>query len=349
MPIIPIILFFLISFGGTIFVLPHSIRKLRENGFVSEDMYKVNKPSIPTNAGIILLFVSFITISIVPLFVSIANRINPYDGLLYELSIESLALLLVVSIYALYGLVDDLVDIGRKMKLFLPVTFSYPLISLISPESIWLPVFGQIDLTGVFFAGLTYSDLFRVAVIPIYVMVVTNIVNMHSGYNGLQSGLSIILITTLIFKSLLDGTGETIHLVSAFLGSLVAFWLYNKYPSKVFEGNVGSLLFGSIIGGIIVLQGYWWFGFFILIPHTFNFILWVIWLYLMRIHPEEYLEPDGQHKKFANLRADGSIKVPNRLTLKWIPNYYFRLNERQSCFFCYLISLFFCISGLIFY
>ena len=178
-------------------------------------------------------------------------------------------------------------------------------------------------------------------------MVVSNLVNMHSGYNGLQSGLSIIIITTLIFKSFILGNLSNIYPAIAFLGSIMAFWTYNRYPSKVFEGNIGSLLFGSVIGCMIVIQQLWWFGFFILIPHTFNFLLWMYWVLMFKINPDEYLEADGNHKKFGTLDSNGFIQPPNRLTLKWIPNYYWKLNEPRSVLLMYVITLFFCITGLL--
>jgi hypothetical protein len=34
-----------------------------------------------------------------------------------------------------------------------------------------------------------YSDIFKVFVVPVYIMVVSNLINMHSGFNGLQCGL----------------------------------------------------------------------------------------------------------------------------------------------------------------
>ena len=226
------------------------------------------------------------------------------------------------------------------------MTFGYPLISVISPESVWVPVMGDFDLTAIAIWDFTWSDLFRVTVIPVYVMVVANLINMHSGYNGLQSGLSIILISTLLIKSWIDGILEVVIPGGAFLGAMMALWFFNKYPSRVFEGNIGSLLFGSVIGCIIVIQEYWWLGFFILIPHTVNFLLWLVWLIMMRRHPEEYLEEDGYHKKFGSLRRDGTLEVPNRLTLKWIPNYYWRLTEKQSTIIAYFVTVSFCLFGL---
>ena len=338
---------FLMSFAGTFYVMPHSIRKLREGGYVASDMYKTEKPFLPTNAGIIVLFTSFISISLLPLIVRALNQVVAVEESTFNISMTNMALLSVVSIYALYGLVDDLLDIGRTMKLFLPITFGYPLISVIRPEFVWIPGLGNFDLTVIAFGTVPWSDLFRVTIIPVYVMVVSNLVNMHSGYNGLQSGLSIILISTLLVKSWRDGVLDSVLIASAFLGAMVAFWWFNKYPSQVFEGNVGSLLFGSVIGCVIVVQQYWWFGFFILVPHSLNFILWLYWLFMIKKSPEIYLESDGLHKKFGAVMDDNTIEAPNFLTFKWIPNYFFNLTELQSVLTCYLITGLFCITGLI--
>ncbi len=335
------------AFAGTFYVIPHSIRKLRESDYMAMDMYKLDRPMIPTNAGMIILFTSFLSIALLPLVMRILNQVTPLEESVSDMSKINLAFLLVVSIYALYGLVDDLLDIGRMLKFVLPVAFGYPLISVIHPDSVWIPILGDFDLTVIAIWGVIWNDLFRVTIIPVYVMVVSNLVNMHSGYNGLQSGLSIIVVSTLLVKSWMDGILDTVIPAGAFLGAMIALWWFNKYPAKVFEGNIGSLLFGSVIGCIIVIQEFWWLGFFILIPHTVNFLLWIVWLIMMKQHSEEYLDADGHHRKFGRVRKDGTLEVPNRLTLKWIPNYYFSLNEKQSTNIMSLITVLFCLVGLL--
>ncbi len=224
--------------------------------------------------------------------------------------------------------------------------FGYPLITVVNHVEFSVPFIGDLNLDGIAYSDISWSDLFRVLIIPTYVMVVSNLVNMHSGYNGLQSGLSIILLTTLIIESWQDGLLERIYPASAILGSMFGFWYFNKYPSKVFEGNIGSMLFGSVLGCIIVIQQYWWFGFFILLPHTLNFLLWGIWLIMMRIEPEMFVKEDGTHRKFGLLREDGTLEVPNALTLKWIPNYIFKLTEFQSTVIIYFSTFIFCIIGV---
>ena len=336
-----------LSFFGTLYVMPHSIRKLSSNGLVAKDMYKYNKPEIATNAGIILIFTSFISIALLPIFVLSIKYISLFEISVSNLTETNLALLVVVSIYGMYGLVDDLVDIGRKSKLLLPVVFGYPLISIVSPSFIWIPFIGDFDLSRPFYEEVEWNDVFRVTIIPVYIMVVSNLVNMHSGYNGMQSGLSIIIISTLLFKSFLDGKLESVIPVFSFLGSILAFWIYNKYPSKVFEGNIGSLMFGSLIGSVIVIQQYWWFGFFILLPHTFNFLLWIFWLIMMKRNPSKYLLSGGVHQKFGKVDKNGSINVPNMLTLKWIPTYLFNFNEKSSVLCLYSLTFLFCLLGLL--
>lgn len=325
--------------------MPHSIRRLRERGHLVKDMYKLNTPSVPTNGGMILVFTSFTAISVVPLLVRLLSFIFNIDFEFSDLSETHLAMLLVISVYALYGLVDDLVEMGRILKTVLPITFTYPLISIIAPTT--FPFFnGDIDLSIIIFANVSRSDLFRIIIIPIYVMVVSNLVNMHSGYNGLQSGLSTILVAAICLKSYIDGSLSNIFPIASILGSMCAFLWFNKFPSKIFEGNIGSLFFGSAIGVAIVIQEYWWFGFFILIPHSFNFLLWLLWIYLMNKHPDNYLTDKGSHQKFGMIRKDNTLMVPNGLTLKWIPNYYFKLEENTSVWIMYLFTSVFCLTGL---
>ena len=338
---------FFTAFLATYYVMPHSIRKLKEANYVVPDMYKVGKPVIPTNAGIIVLFVSYITISLQPLFVRILNFSGILENNSSDLSETNLAILLVISIYALYGLVDDLVDIGQKLKLIIPITFSFPLISVINPDILEIPFYDNFDLRTSFFSNITYGDVFRITILPVYVMVVANLVNMHSGFNGLQSGLSIIVLSALIFHSFFQGVLTNVLPLGAFFGAMVAFWFFNKYPSKVFEGNIGSLLFGAIIGCIIVVQEFWWFGFFILIPHTVNFILWIKWYKRIKYNPDSELNDKGEYMKFAKLEDDGTINPPNALTLKWLPNYFFKIGESEATHYSYLFTIIFCLLGLL--
>ena len=152
-------LLFITSFLGTYYVMPHSIRKLKENNYVVKDMYK-NNVTVPTNAGTIILFTSFVAISLSPLLIRIFNVFLEENSTISDINETNLAFMLVVSLYAIYGLVDDLVDIGRKLKLIFPVLFSYPLLGVINVNSVWIPLIGDLDLTGEFYSNIFWNDIF---------------------------------------------------------------------------------------------------------------------------------------------------------------------------------------------
>jgi UDP-N-acetylglucosamine--dolichyl-phosphate N-acetylglucosaminephosphotransferase len=73
-----------------------------------------------------------------------------------------------------------------------------------------------------------------------------------------------------------------------------------------------------------------------LISHTVNFLMYVYW----RMHIQKY-----PLVKFEYIRDDGTIEVPNRVTLKWVLPYYFRMTEKQGAAM-YALTAVFCVIGL---
>ncbi|WP_350342416.1 MraY family glycosyltransferase [Proteinivorax tanatarense] len=87
-----------------------------------------------------------------------------------------------------------------------------------------------------------YSMIFTV----LWITAIMNAVNLIDGLDGLSSLLSIIALTmlalvTIIFRSSLQG------LILIYLGATIAFYIFNKHPSKLFLGDCGSLQLGYII------------------------------------------------------------------------------------------------------
>jgi UDP-N-acetylglucosamine--dolichyl-phosphate N-acetylglucosaminephosphotransferase len=295
--------------------MPYIIRKLRENGHVVKDMYKKTIPLVPTNGGLPILLVAIFSLSILTLFY--AKNITPINY----------TIIVVVVLFALFGLLDDMVNIGRPAKLILLYYCSYPLIPLITTTFIILPFTGPMDLS------IIYLQL----IIPTYVPVVANLVNMHSGLNGLAPGLSLIVLVTLVLKAYFFGNIYNALFIVCLTGAVGAYFLFEKYPSRIFWGNVGALSIGAAIGCMIVTQGFIISGFIMLIPHTVNFLMYVFWRLRIKKYPIA---------KFGIPREDETIEVPNPLTLKWVLPYYFRLTERFSvnCMFC--VTTLFCMMGL---
>jgi UDP-N-acetylglucosamine--dolichyl-phosphate N-acetylglucosaminephosphotransferase len=246
--------------------------------------------------------------------------------LFFKYSTTNYVVLIVIALFGLFGILDDMIDIGRVTKLLLMYYCSYPLIQYATHTAFALPAIGQIEL------GILYLQF----IVPTYVLVASNLVNMHSGYNGLASGLSTIILIALIIKSALIGDVENIFAVVSITGATLAYLLYDKYPSKIFWGNIGSLTIGAAIGTIIVIQGFIISGFIMFIPHTINFLMYVYWR--AKKFPVA---------KFGKDRGDGILEVPNALTLKWVLPYYREVTEKQATWAMYALTAFFCLLGIL--
>tara|TARA_Y100001970_G_scaffold183681_1_gene223409 strand:+ start:713 stop:1720 length:1008 start_codon:yes stop_codon:yes gene_type:complete len=323
---------FLLSF--TIF--PKAIDKFTNKKLLVKDIYKASQPKIPSQGAIVILFVLFFVSSILPLLERIFNRL----GFRYEnLSIDEVGfcVLLVISMFAFFGIVDDLVDLPWRTKIILPVIFSFPIIVVYEPQNIVFPLFGEVSVSNNF-NGIFISDIFKVIIFPIYIMVVANLVNMHSGFNGLQSGLSTILLVTIFIKCYLNDSLDNLSILLILIGSLFAFWLFNKYPAKIIEGNSGPLIFGSCMGCFIVLNDLYFFGIVILLPHIIDFLLFV-YVRIVR----------GEFVKFGQINDKGFIISPNPFKLKFLFPYFFELKEYEVVNWLYLLTVLFCFIGIIFF
>ena len=309
-----IIVFFLVPFIFMMFALPRIIPKLRANGHYVRDMYKRIPTEVPNNGGLILLLVAIFSLSILTLF---------YGKIITPINFTIIA---VVVLFALYGLLDDMVNIGRPAKLILLYYCAYPLIPYIMTTMVLFPVVGEVDL----------SILYLQIIIPTYVPVVANLVNMHSGFNGMAPGLSLILLATLLLKTFQYGNIYNALFFVCLGGALFAYFWFENYPARIFWGNIGALSVGGAIGALIVTQGFIFSGFIMLIPHTVNFLMYVYW----RLNKQKY-----PLAKFGSERDDGTLEVPNPLTLKWVLPYYFRMTEKQGAYAMYALTAVFCVIG----
>lgn len=296
----------------TLLFMPSFIKKLVENNIVAKDQYKRRPTFVADRGGIAILLIATLSISL--------------NSLFFKFTSTNYVVLIVIALFGLFGVLDDMINIGRMSKMLIMYYCSYPLIQYATHTMLVIPGIANIEM------GIFYLQF----IIPTYVLVASNLVNMHSGYNGLASGLSIIVLISLIIKSVLISDVENIISVAALTGATIGFYFYEKYPAKVFWGNVGSLTVGAAIGSIIVVQNFIISGFIMLIPHTINFLMYVYWK--VKKYP---------HVKFGIDRGDGILEVPNPLTLKWVLPYFFSLTEKQATYAMFLLTGFFCVLGIL--
>lgn len=219
----------LFSYYFTRINLNNLIHKFGKANITGIDQNKNNKPQIPEMGGIPTLFGFMFGVYFL-IFLSNHNLFSiDFSGSYY------IYLFCIVGI-AIVGIIDDLVSLRQSVKALLPFIIALPLVS-ISSDYLQLPFFGKI-----FFGNLT------IIIIPLAITCASNSMNMLEGFNGLGSGLGILISVFLIILCFLNSTFDAFFLLIPLLGSLISFYHFNKYPAKIFPGDSLTLFLGATFG-----------------------------------------------------------------------------------------------------
>jgi len=221
------------------------MRLCRFNNFLVRDMNKYIKPLASLSGGVPLMM-SFITSVLLYIFFKVFI-LHTETSL-----IAILGLLLTVMLAGFVGFLDDFVirkgveSIGLKrwQKPLLTLIFALPLAALNSGVStITIPLIGQVSL------GVIYP----IIVIPIAIMIAVNLFNILAGFNGLEGGMSVIILSTLGLISFFGGNMYIALISFIAVGSLLSFLYFNWNPAKIFPGDSFTYAVGALIASIAIL------------------------------------------------------------------------------------------------
>ncbi len=217
------------AFVVTYLTIPPLAALLKRRSIVGIDIHKLDKPKIPEMCG--LSVIAGIAASMLSL------------ELLGGLSREIVAFLATVLIAGAIGAIDDIRPLGPKLKPALTALAATPILLLgtYNPH----PVF---PLVGAFRLTILYPVLILFAI-----AVPANAVNMLDVFNGSMSGTLTIVSLTLAVVLAVSGKTTAVGLALALFGSLLAFYLFNRYPARVFGGDTGSLAVGAAVGALAVI------------------------------------------------------------------------------------------------
>lgn len=173
-------------------------------------------------------------------FVGAYFAIKPFipDGLLrnYDTNLIN-ALLTGGSIIILIGVLDDRFELSAKVKL---------VGQIIAACVVVLGFDVKIDLLNIPFgeAMQPVAAWLSVPLTILWIVGVTNAINLIDGLDGLAAGVSAIAIGTILVMATVMGFVPVILLSALLLGGVIGFLCYNFHPAKIFMGDTGSLFLG---------------------------------------------------------------------------------------------------------
>lgn len=257
--IIPVVASFLITF----LLLPFWIKKAKQIGLVWDDMNKIPRRKVSGSGGLmaVLGFVGGVLLYVTYLVFILGSK----NGNL----IDIFSMLAVILLLAGIGLIDDLFGwqkggLSRRSRLILVALSSIPLIAINAGSgNISLPFIGEANL------GLLYPLL----LIPIGIIGATTTYNFLAGFNGLEAGQGIILLSSLAVVAFFTGNSWLSVISLCMVASLLAFLFFNSYPARTFPGDSLTYSVGGLIAIMAILGNFEKVALFFFIPYIIETIL----------------------------------------------------------------------------
>ena len=187
------------------------------------------------------------------------------------------------------GLFDDVHDLSPKTKL---------IVELIAALIVIL--YGDIYLKGFDFLPANWPPILPGAITVLWIVGITNAINLIDGLDGLSSGKSIIVLFTISITSLTSGRTDIASLSLVLAGAIMGFLFYNFHPAKIFLGDCGALYIGFMIS-VISLLG---FGYNVSTFFTLGAPIVVLMVPIMdtliaiirrKVHHKKFSEADKAH------------------------------------------------------
>lgn len=227
-----LLLAFAVAFIITFITTPFVKRIALKVGIVDkpDNERRVHKKAVPLLGGL-AMFYGFI-ISVI-LFGTLDTNIR-------GIVLGALVILVV-------GIIDDAQELSAKAKLPFQILAAIILIlHNVRIDVVSVPTF--ISASGVLHLGF-----WGIPLTMIWIVGVTNAVNLIDGLDGLAAGVSSIACMSLFCIALIVGEFEVALLTAALTGCCFGFLPYNFNPAKIFMGDTGSTFLGFILGSVSIM------------------------------------------------------------------------------------------------
>lgn len=160
-----------------------------------------------------------------------------------HVSREILGLLAGGTFILIVGIIDDIMQLPAKVKLMGQIAAAAVLVLFdIRIEWITNP-----------FGDMVYVQYLSIPLTIMWVVSLTNTVNLIDGLDGLAAGVSTIASITILLVALQQNFWSVAILSAALAGSALGFLQHNFNPAKIFMGDTGSMFLGYMLAAVSVI------------------------------------------------------------------------------------------------
>ncbi len=117
-----------------------------------------------------------------------------------------------------------------------------------------IPVASGITINHInLFGEYKHFGVFSVPITVLWIVALTNAINLIDGLDGLACGISTISAASIMIFALLEVDLGTALIVAVLLGACLGFLPYNRHPASIFMGDTGALFLGYTLSVISVM------------------------------------------------------------------------------------------------
>ena len=192
---------------------------------------KVHQKIMPRLGGL-AIYISFV------IGVFIAQPDSPYPNTLSAIMLGSFIIIVT-------GVLDDMYELSAKVKLLgqLLATVIVVFWGGVQVEFINLP----------FSNGVLEFGFLSIPITILWIVGITNAINLIDGLDGLAAGVSSIALITISIMAILIPNPFVVIMGSILLASTLGFLIFNFNPAKIFMGDTGALFLGYMIAVLSLL------------------------------------------------------------------------------------------------
>jgi len=223
--LLAVVVAFAISFAMTPIVKSFAVKIGAMD--VPTEKRRVHDHPIPRMGGL-AIFIGFL-LSVV-LFADITTQVQ--------------GILLGAIIIVVIGAIDDIVSLRAIVKLIGQI--------IAAGVAVAHGVLIEFFMNPNIFSGEEYIalEILSIPITVLWIVGVTNAVNLIDGLDGLACGVSTIASLTMFVVALLVSEGNVAIMLAALMGACLGFLPYNFNPAKIFMGDTGSQLLGFVLATV---------------------------------------------------------------------------------------------------
>ncbi len=217
---------------------------------VPKDARRMHKVPIPRLGGL-AIFIGFM-VSIL-----ILGGVRGGNGQMQSILLGSV-------IIVVLGVVDDIMALPAMLKFVVQIAAAL----IPALNGVVIQAFSNPNI----FSDSLYWVLGPLSVpfTVLWIVAITNAVNLIDGLDGLANGVSAISATTMLVIALLASEAQVAIVMAALVGACVGFMPYNLNPAKMFMGDTGATFLGYILATMSI-QGL--FKFYAVISFAVPFLI----------------------------------------------------------------------------